>query len=68
MNKYEGKVQTILTSPPYNTSRKGSSLDHLDNPQENIRYDVFDDCRSNEEYCDYANRRIRNENQQLTLW
>ena len=41
------KVDIILTSPPYNTSRKGSSLI---NPCENIRYDEFDDCRPNEEY------------------
>lgn len=40
-------VNMIMTSPPYNTSRKGSSLTNADS---NIRYDVFDDCRDNEEY------------------
>ena len=40
-------VDVILTSPPYNTSRKGSSLTNADS---NIRYDEFDDCRPNEEY------------------
>lgn len=47
MEKEGIKVDIILTSPPYNTSRKGSSLI---NPCESIRYDEFDDCRSNEEY------------------
>lgn len=53
MYDYYGKlpppqsVDLILTSPPYNTSRKGSSLDAAD---VNIRYDEFDDCRPNEEY------------------
>ena len=41
------KVDLILTSPPYNTSRKGSSLD---NACANVRYDEFNDCRSDEEY------------------
>ena len=41
------KVDLILTSPPYNTSRKGSSLD---NACANIRYDEFNDCRSDDEY------------------
>lgn len=54
MKQYEGKVNVVMTSPPYNTSRKGSSLDHLDDPQENIRYDVFNDCRPNDEYCDWT--------------
>lgn len=45
------KVDIILTSPPYNTSRKGSSLT---NACENIRYDEFDDCRSNDEYSEWT--------------
>lgn len=45
-------VDCILTSPPYNTSRKGSSLD---NAYVNIRYDVFNDCRPNEEYIEWTN-------------
>lgn len=40
-------VDVILTSPPYNTSRKGSSLT---NACENIRYDEYNDCKSNDEY------------------
>ena len=51
-----GKIDMILTSPPYNTSRKGSSLTDADS---NIRYDEFDDCRPNDEYvkwtCDIFN-------------
>lgn len=41
------KVDLVLTSPPYNTSRKGSSLN---NACENIRYDEYNDCMSDEDY------------------
>ena len=44
-------IDAIITSPPYNTSRKGSSLTNADS---NIRYDEFDDCRPNEEYIDWT--------------
>ena len=51
MNKLDEKsIDVILTSPPYNTSRKGSSLSK---PCANIRYDDFDDCRTNEEYIEW---------------
>tara|TARA_R110000751_G_scaffold15179_2_gene48999 strand:- start:1799 stop:2572 length:774 start_codon:yes stop_codon:yes gene_type:complete len=40
-------IDAIITSPPYNTSRKGSSLD---NACANVRYDEFDDCKTDEEY------------------
>lgn len=45
-------IDVILTSPPYNTSRKGSALTNADS---NIRYDVFNDCRPNEEYIAWTN-------------
>lgn len=45
-------VDLVITSPPYNTSRKGSSLDAAD---ANIRYDEFDDCRPNNEYIAWTN-------------
>ena len=45
-------VDVVITSPPYNTSSKGSSLDAAD---VNIRYDEFDDCRPNEEYIAWTN-------------
>ena len=45
-------VDVVITSPPYNTSRKGSSLDAAD---VNIRYDEFDACRPNEEYIAWTN-------------
>ena len=45
-------VDVVITSPPYNTSRKGSSLDAAD---VNIRYDEFDDCRPNDEYIAWTN-------------
>ena len=45
-------VDVVITSPPYNTSRKGSSLDAAD---VNIRSDEFDDCRPNEEYIAWTN-------------
>jgi len=44
-------VDAIITSPPYNTSRKGSSLD---NACANIRYDEFNDCRTDEEYIEWT--------------
>jgi site-specific DNA-methyltransferase (adenine-specific) len=40
-------IDAILTSPPYNTSRKGSSLN---NACANVRYDEFNDCKTDEEY------------------
>ena len=40
-------VDAVITSPPYNTSRKGSSLDGA---CANIRYDEFDDCKTDEDY------------------
>jgi site-specific DNA-methyltransferase (adenine-specific)/modification methylase len=54
MQSNENIADLVLTSPPYNTSRKGSSLDHLSKPQENIRYDEFNDCRPNEEYYEWT--------------
>ena len=51
MKREYGVADVILTSPPYNTSRKGSSLTNADS---NIRYDVFDDCRPNEEYIQWT--------------
>lgn len=44
-------VDAILTSPPYNSSRPGSSLDEA---CANIRYDEFDDCRTDEEYISWT--------------
>lgn len=52
MRRLEGGVDVIITSPPYNTSRKGSSLTDADS---NIRYDEFDDCRPNEDYIKWTN-------------
>lgn len=52
MNKLDEKsIDCVLTSPPYNTSRNGSSLV---NPCENIRYDFFDDNKSDNEYIDWT--------------
>lgn len=51
MNENGVHVDLLLTSPPYNTSRKGSSLTDA---CENIRYDDFDDCRTNDEYIDWT--------------
>ena len=42
-----GCIDAIVTSPPYNTSRKGSSLDGA---CANIRYDDFNDCKTDDEY------------------
>jgi len=42
-----GCIDAVVTSPPYNTSRKGSSLD---NACANVRYDDFNDCKTDDEY------------------
>ena len=50
--KNEGvKVDMVLTSPPYNTSRvnNGSTVSH-----DTRRYDVYDDTMTNEEYLDFT--------------
>tara|TARA_R100001443_G_scaffold41575_1_gene54999 strand:- start:1472 stop:2254 length:783 start_codon:yes stop_codon:yes gene_type:complete len=44
-------INCILTSPPYNTSRKGSSLDLA---CENIRYDNFNDNKPDLEYISWT--------------
>jgi DNA modification methylase len=46
-----GIVDVILTSPPYNTSRKGSSLNGA---SANVRYDEFDDCKTDDEYINWT--------------
>lgn len=46
-----GIIDAIVTSPPYNTSRKGSSLDGA---SANVRYDEFDDCKTDEEYINWT--------------
>jgi site-specific DNA-methyltransferase (adenine-specific) len=44
-------VDLVITSPPYNTSRKGSSLDGA---SANVRYDEFNDCRTDSEYISWT--------------
>lgn len=44
-------IDAVITSPPYNTSRKGSSLN---NACANIRYDEFEDCKTDEEYISWT--------------
>ena len=52
MNKMDEKIiDAIITSPPYNTSRKGSSLN---NACSNIRYDDFNDCKTDDEYISWT--------------
>jgi DNA modification methylase len=52
MDKIEkNSIDAILTSPPYNTSRKGSSLNSA---SANIRYDEFDDCKTDEDYINWT--------------
>lgn len=44
-------IDVVITSPPYNTSRKGSSLH---NASANVRYDDFNDCKTDQEYIDWT--------------
>lgn len=48
MNKQEVKVDLILTSPPYNTSRTSSGQRAIDNHEN--RYDIFLDTKTQDEY------------------
>jgi len=50
MNREElqNKVDLVITSPPYNTSRVGSKDDY------NRRYDTFDDKMTDDEYIDWT--------------
>lgn len=47
-DELQGKVDLILTSPPYNTSRAG------DKDVYNSRYDLFNDKVTDEEYIDWT--------------
>ena len=52
MDKMQEKsIDCVLTSPPYNTSRKGSSLNGA---SANVRYDEFNDCKTDKEYIDWS--------------
>ena len=44
-------VDAIITSPPYNTSRPGNSLKKA---EPNVRYDGFNDRKSDKEYIDWT--------------
>ena len=45
------KVDVILTSPPYNTSRPSSERSMKNHEG---RYKVYDDLKTGEEYCDWC--------------
>ena len=47
----KNSIDLILTSPPYNTSRSGSSLNKA---SANVRYDEFNDCKTDEEYIEWT--------------
>lgn len=52
MQKINEKIfNAIITSPPYNTSRKGSSLISA---SANVRYDNFNDSKSDDEYIEWT--------------
>lgn len=52
MEKMDSKViDAVITSPPYNTSRKGSSLNCA---SANVRYDEFNDCKTDKEYISWT--------------
>ena len=46
-----GKIDVILTSPPYNTGRPSNSERSRENHEG--RYDVFLDTKTQQEYCDW---------------
>lgn len=49
MNRLRGGADLILTSPPYNTSRKCGKLEN-----NSIRYEAFNDTRTDKEYMDWT--------------
>jgi len=52
MNRMDlSSIDLIVTSPPYNTSRNGSSIE---NACANVRYDEFNDNKSDEEYIQWT--------------
>ena len=49
INKVGGKVDVILTSPPYNTGRNSGSMDNYER-----RYDIYLEKRNSDEYTDWT--------------
>ena len=47
-NELQNKIDLIITSPPYNTSRVGASDKY------SSRYDMFEDYKSDDEYIDWT--------------
>ena len=57
----EHSVDVILTSPPYNTSRKeGSQVSSEDGSVGSSRYDIYVDNMTNSEYCQFTNKLFTN--------
>lgn len=52
MAKKNRKVDVVLTSPPYNTSRPNKSESSLKNHEG--RYKVYDDIKTGDEYCNWC--------------
>lgn len=53
INKAGGKVDIVLTSPPYNTGRNSGKLERgMDNHER--RYDIYLEERSSQEYTDWT--------------
>lgn len=52
MAKKNRKVDVVLTSPPYNTSRPNKSENSLKNHEG--RYKVYDDIKTGDEYCNWC--------------
>lgn len=50
MEKMDKKIDIVLTSPPYNTSRKGAT----DLSTHQCRYESYEDAMSDEEYTDWT--------------
>jgi len=53
INKAGGKVDIVLTSPPYNTGRNSSNIERgMDNYER--RYDIYLEQRNTDEYTDWT--------------
>ena len=50
IKKANKKIDLVLTSPPYNSSRNSRKKTEKSRETHNDRYDVYEDNKTNEEY------------------
>lgn len=53
IKKANKKIDLVLTSPPYNSSRNSRKKTEKSRETHNDRYDVYEDNKTNEEYYEW---------------